>query len=80
MKVTITLFTEYYTIMGRNSGATDWMFVEAGKYCSAIDTMSRTRFDYYKIIKYDLETYDDEPLYKQYYRRKIIKGIIDEKK
>ena len=73
------IFTTYYTIMGRNSGDELWIHIATGADKQYIISMSKgMKYDYLKTIEFDLETYDDELLYKSYYRQKKLARILED--
>lgn len=72
------IFTTYYTLMGRFSNTTLWSHISTGDDKKFVEDSSKTfNYDYYKLIEFDLETYDDEILYKSYYRQMKLKRILE---
>ena len=70
------LFTTYYTLMGRNSFDKIWIHIMTTDQ-KETTTANTVTYDYYKLIEFELETYDDEELYKIYYRQKKLGRLID---
>jgi len=73
------IFTTYYTLMGRNAYNIEWFHIFTGTSKEGVESMKSTNnYEYYKIISFDLETYDDEQLYQLYYRQKKMGRLKDE--
>jgi len=73
------IFTTYYTMMGRYADQTVWFHIATGDEKEYVEKMAKgLTYDYYKIISFELETYDDELLYKSYYRQKKLERILED--
>ena len=73
------IFTTYYTMMGRYSNQQVWIHIATSADKEYVISMSiGMNYDYYKTIEFDLETYDDELLYKSYYRQKKLARILED--
>jgi len=75
------LFSTYYTLMGRNKIYQEWFHIVTNMNKKFVeDEANKFQYDYYNLIEFELETYNDEELYSIYHRQQKFKRIIKEEK
>jgi hypothetical protein len=73
------IFTKYYTLMGRNKNQNEWYHISTHNDKKFVENeATRFTYDYYNLIEFELETYEDEELYSVYHRQQKFKRIIKE--
>jgi len=73
------IYTTYYTMMGRYADQTTWYHIATSDIKEDVVKMKASfSYNYFKLIEFDLETYDDENLYKTYHRQQKFKKIISD--
>lgn len=75
------LFTTYYTLMGRLKNNQEWFHIVTHMNKNFVEgEANRFQYDYYNLIEFKLETYEDEELYSIYHRQQKFKRVIKEEK
>ena len=75
--VILPLFTKYYTLMGRLKSNQEWFHIVTNNNKEFVEgEANRFQYDYYNLIEFELETYDDEELYSIYHRQQKFKRIV----